>query len=256
MARKIVITSGKGGVGKTTVAACLSAQLARRGERVVLCDADFGLNNVDVVAGVERLVTYDIVDVIEGRCRAKQALIRHPDYGNLYVLTSSHSAPERYVSAQAFKVVLETLAPQFDYIIIDCPAGIDDGFHRAVASADEAIVVTTPHISALRDADKVITLLKSYALQNVAVVVNKLRGELLLDGESLYPQEIEKILKTPLIGVLPEEYGIYKSGLKEQHAAFKTLAANVVTGKKKLYDVTKKYVGIYGGVRRFLKRSL
>ena len=176
MARKIVITSGKGGVGKTTVAACLSAQLARRGERVVLCDADFGLNNVDVVAGVEHLVTYDIVDVIEGRCRAKQALIRHPDYGNLYVLTSSHSAPERYVSAQAFKVVLETLAPQFDYIIIDCPAGIDDGFHRAVASADEAIVVTTPHISALRDADKVITLLKSYALQNVTVVVNKLRG--------------------------------------------------------------------------------
>lgn len=256
MARKIVITSGKGGVGKTTVAACLSAQLARRGARVVLCDADFGLNNVDVVTGVESLVLYDIVDVIEGRCRAKQALIRHPDVGNLYILTSSHSAPERYVSPQALKVVLDALAPQFDFIIIDCPAGIDDGFHRAVASADEAIVVTTPHISAIRDADKVITLLKSYALSSVTVVVNKVRGELLLGGESLYPQEIAGVLKTPLIGVLPEEYGIYKSALKESHTAFKVLAANVLTGKRKIYDVTRKYVGLFGSVRRFLKRSL
>ena len=114
MARKIVVTSGKGGVGKTTVAACLSAQLARRGQRVVLCDADLGLNNVDVATGVEQLAAYDLVDVIEGRCRAKQALVRHPDYVNLHILTSSHSSPERYVSPQAMKVVLDALAPQFD----------------------------------------------------------------------------------------------------------------------------------------------
>ena len=179
MARKIVVTSGKGGVGKTTIAVNVSAQLSKKGNRVVLCDADFGLNNVDVAAGVEGLVTYDIIDVIEGRCRAKQALVKHPKYANLYVLTSSHSAPERYISPQAVRVVLDALAPQFDFIIIDCPAGIDEGFHRAVATADEAIIVTTPHISALRDADKVITVLKSYQLKELSVVINMVRGDLL-----------------------------------------------------------------------------
>ena len=256
MARKIVITSGKGGVGKTTVAAYLAACLAQRGQRVLLCDADFGLNNIDVVTGVENLVCYDLVDVIEGRCRARQALVQHPDFANLYVLTSTHSAPERYVSVQSFKLVIETLAPKFDFVLIDCPAGIDDGFHRAVSSAEEAIVVTTPHISALRDADKVITLLKSYEFSRVGVVVNKVRGDLLAVGESLAPKEIEEILKTPLIGCLPEEYGIYGGELTNIHTAFKVLTSNLLTGKKKSYDLTRKYTGLLGGLRRFLKRSL
>ena len=256
MARKIVITSGKGGVGKTTVAACLAAYLAQRGEKVALCDADFGLNNVDVTTGVENLVTYDLVDIIEGRCRAKQALIRHPDFPNLYVLTSSHSAPERYVSPQAIKLVLENLAPQFDFILIDCPAGIDDGFHRAVATADEAIVVTTPHISAIRDADKVITVLKSYHLNNLMVVLNKVRGDLLVAGECLTPDEVAELLKTPIGGLLPEEHDIFCGDLSEIHAAFRVLANNLLTGRKRLYDVTKKYSGFLGNIRRVLKRNL
>ena len=256
MARKIVVTSGKGGVGKTTVAAYLSAMLARKGKRVILCDADFGLNNVDVATGVESLVTYDVVDVIEGRCRAKQALVRHPRFPNLYVLTSSHSAPERYISPQTFKLVLESLSPTFDFIFIDCPAGIDEGFHRAVASAEEAIVVTTAQVSALRDADKTITLLKSYQFSSVSLVVNKARGDLLVAGESLSPKEISELLKTPLLGVVPEEYSIYGGALDEIHPAFKPMANNLLTGKRKLYDVTKKYTGVLGGVRRFLKRSL
>lgn len=255
MARKIVITSGKGGVGKTTIAAALSAQLAKRGQRVILCDADFGLNNLDVAAGVEDLVVYDIVDVIEGRCRAKQALVRHPDYSNLYLLASNHSAPERYVSPQAVRVVLDALSPQFDFIIIDCPAGIDDGFHRAVATADEAIVVTTPHISALRDADKVITVLKSYQI-GILVTVNMVRGDLLLSGDVLSPKEISELLKTPIVGLIPEDYGIYQGGLTALHPAFKTLANNVLTGKRKLYDVTRKYSGFFGNIRRVLKRRL
>ena len=256
MARKIVVTSGKGGVGKTTVAVNLSAQLARKGQRVILCDADFGLNNVDVAAGVESLITYDIVDVIEGRCRAKQALVRHPNYGNLYLLTSNHSAPERYVSPQAVKVVLDALAPQFDFIFIDCPAGIDDGFHRAVATADEAIVVTTPHISALRDADKVITVLKSYQLNDLTVVVNMARGDLLLSKDSLSPTEISELLKIPLLGVLPEEYGIYQGEITQSHPSFRILANNLLTGKRKLYDVTRKYSGVLGNIRRVLKRKM
>ena len=256
MARKIVVTSGKGGVGKTTVAAMLAAQLARRGQSVVLCDADFGLNNVDVVCGVENFVTYDVVDVIEGRCRAKQALVRHPDFSNLHILTSCHSAPERYVSPQSLKIVLDALSPQFDFILIDCPAGIDEGFHRAVACADEAIVVTTPHVSALRDADKVITLLKSYHLQTLSLVVNKVRGDLLLYGDCLTPSEIEKLLKVSVSGILPEEYRIASGAFADLHPAFKTLAGNVLTGKRKLFDVTRKYTGVLGGLRRWLKKGL
>ncbi len=256
MARKIVVTSGKGGVGKTTVAVNLAARLAQKGQRVILCDADFGLNNVDVAAGVEHLVSYDIVDVIEGRCRAKQALVKHPLYGNLFVLTSSHSAPERYVSPQAVKVVLDALAPQFDFIFIDCPAGIDEGFHRAVATADEAIVVTTPSISALRDADKVITVLKSYRLNELSVVLNKVRGELLMDGACLSPDEIAELLKLPIGGILPEEYGICEGDISTIHPAFKLLADNLLTGRRKLYDVTKKYSGFFGNIRRVLKRNL
>lgn len=256
MARKIVVTSGKGGVGKTTVAVYLAAQLAKKGERVLVCDADFGLNNVDVVTGLEGAVIYDIIDVIEGRCRAKQALVRHPKYANLYVLTSSRSTPERYVSPQAVKLVLDGLAPQFDFIFIDCPAGIDEGFHRAVASADEAIVVTTPSLTALRDADRVITLLKSYQLQSFSLVINRIRGELLATGDCISPKEITELLKLPLIGVIPEEYSIGENDLTEIHIAFRMTAHALRTGKRKLYDATKKYGGVWGSLRRALKRSL
>ena len=237
MARKIVVTSGKGGVGKTTVAANLGAQLSRRGQRVILCDTDFGLNNMDVVTGVENLVVYDIVDVIEGRCRAKQALIRHPDFGNLYILASNHSAPERYISPQAVKL-------------------IDEGFHRAVATAEEALVVTTPHISALRDADKVITVLKSYELASVSVVINMVRGDMLLSGEILSPKEIEEILKTPVLGILPEEDDVFLHNLSDKTRAFKLLAGNLLSEKQRLYDVTRRYTGVFGNIRRLLRKGL
>jgi septum site-determining protein MinD len=154
------------------------------------------------------------------------------------------------------KLVLETLSPQFDFILIDCPAGIEDGFHRAAASADEALVVVTPHVSSLRDADKVITLLKSYSLSSVQVVVNKIRGDLLYKGECLSPKEIEKLLKTQIIGLLPEEYSIYSGEFSFLHTSFKYLGKNVLTGKRKLYDVTKKYTGALGALRRVIKRSL
>ena len=256
MARKIVVTSGKGGVGKTTVAVHLSARLAQKGYRVILCDADFGLNNVDVCAGVEHLVTYDIVDVIEGRCRAKQALVKHPQYANFFVLTSSHSAPERYISPQAVKLVLDGFSSQFDFIFIDCPAGLDEGFHRAVATADEAIVVTTPHISSLRDADKAITLLKSYQLRSLTVVLNKVRGDLLSVGDCLAPSEVESLLKTPIVGLLPEEYVFYGGDLTRLHPSVKILANNLLLEKRKLYDVTRKYSGFFGSLRRVLRKKI
>lgn len=256
MARRIVVTSGKGGVGKTTIAVNLAAQLAQKGQRVILCDADFGLNNVDVATGVENLITYDLVDVIEGRCRAKQALVRHPDFPNLYVLTSSTVTAERYVSPQAVKVVLDGLSAQFDFILIDCPAGIEEGFHRAVATADEAIVVTTPCLSALRDADKVITALKSYRLSELFLVVNMVRGDLQISGETLSPKEIEKLLRVSLLGVLPESKQLRKGELDQIHTSFKMMANYLLSGRKKLYDPTKKYSGFLGNLRRVLKARL
>lgn len=256
MARRIVVTSGKGGVGKTTIAVNLAAQLAQKGQRVILCDADFGLNNVDVATGVENLITYDLVDVIEGRCRAKQALVRHPDFPNLYVLTSSSVTAERYVSPQAVKVVLDGLSAQFDFILIDCPAGIEEGFHRAVATADEAIVVTTPCLSALRDADKVITALKSYRLSELFLVVNMVRGDLQISGETLSPKEIEKLLRISLLGVLPESKQLRKGELDQIHTSFKMMANYLLSGRKKLYDPTKKYSGFLGNLRRLLKARL
>lgn len=257
MARKIVFTSGKGGVGKTTVAVNLGACLAAAGERVVLADTDFGLNNIDVVCGAEDLIHYDIVDVIEGRCRAKQALVRHPRCPNLFILASNHTDPEKYISPQAVRLVLEGLSRSFDYILIDCPAGIDAGFHRAVASAEEAIVVTTPHVSSLRDADKVISVLKSYRLKSVELVVNMVRGDMIIDGEILSPREIAEALKTPLLGVVPQDDGVFlgeRAGSAQK--AFRLLAGNVMKGTRRIYNAASKYGGFFGSIRRSLKKNL
>lgn len=256
MARKMVITSGKGGVGKTTVAVQLGLRLAAKGERVLLADADVGLNNVDVVCGVENAVQFGIVDVIEGRCRAKQALVRHPDSANLFILASNRTDPNRYLSPQAMRLVLENLAPRFDYVLIDSPAGIEGGFHRAVAAAEEALVVTTPHVSSLRDADKVIAVLHSYRLKKVELVVNMVRGDLIVDGEILSPREIADTLKLPLAGVIPQEDGVFLGEKGGALKAFRILAANVMNGTHKLYNATGKYNGFFGSIRRSLKKSL
>lgn len=257
MARKIVFTSGKGGVGKTTVAARLGMCLAAAGERVALADTDFGLNNIDVVCGVEGLIHYDIVDAIEGRCRAKQALVRHPEFSNLFVLASNHTDPNKYISPQAVRLILDNISHAFDYILIDCPAGIEGGFHRAVAAAEEAIVVTTPHVSALRDADKAISVLKSYRLKSVELVVNMVRGDMIVDGEILSPHEISDILKTPLLGVVPQDDGVFlgeRRGAAQK--AFRVLAGNLMKGTRRIYNAAGRYGGFFGSIRRSLKKNL
>ena len=224
MARKIVVTSGKGGVGKTTVCCNLGVQLARRGMRVIVCDLDFGLNNVDVVLGVENRTVYDVVDAVEGRCRPKQALVRHPRYPALSVLSSNRIA-ERYISPQAVRLILESLSPQYDFILLDSPAGIEEGFHRAVSCADEALLVTTPHISAMRDADRVTGMLKSYRLKEVGLAVNLMRKDMVRRGEILSPEEISSVLRIPLLGVIPEEDRVFLENVSERSRAFGKLAA-------------------------------
>ena len=253
MARKIVVTSGKGGVGKTTVTANLGVQLAKSGCRVIVCDLDFGLNNVDVVLGVENLASFDVIDAIEGRCRPKQALVRHPHYPNLYSL-SSNRISERYVSPQAVRLILDTLAPQFEYILIDSPAGIDEGFHRAVACAEEALLVTTPHISAMRDADRVGNMLKGYRLTQIGLVVNMVRGDLVRRGEVLTPEEISKALRLPLTAIVPEEDKIFLENVLDRGKSFKQLA-NYYMGAKPEEESERKYSGLLGALFKGLKRG-
>lgn len=234
MARKIVITSGKGGVGKTTVTANLGVQLAKSGYRVIVSDLDFGLNNVDVVLGVENLAVYDIVDAVEGRCRPKQALVRHPRYPTLFSLASNRMT-DRYVSPQAIRLILDSFSAQFDYILIDSPAGIEEGFHRAAACAEEALLVTTPHISAMRDADKVTGMLRSYKLNRVGLAVNMVRKDFIKHGDTLSPDEIAEILHLPLTVVIPEEDKLFLDNVAERSRAFRILA-NFYTGKTEAED--------------------
>lgn len=261
MARKIVITSGKGGVGKTTLTANLGTFLSMLGARVAMVDVDFGLNNLDVVMGVENKIVYDVSDVLCGRCRAKQALVQDKERKNLFVLPSSGLTANAPVSGQELKLVVENLEGSFDYVLLDSPAGLDVGFHRAVACADEAIVVATPNLTSLRDADKTVTILRSYKLEKTGLVVNRVRGDLVMSDKMLFPKDVESLLKTKLIGVLPEEDAVFLSsgGLPrncDSYKAYKLLALNVHKNDGRIFDPTKKYSGFFGSIRRSIKRSV
>lgn len=261
MARVIVITSGKGGVGKTTVTAGLGRALAKKGKRVVLMDADLGLNNIDVVMDAESRVVYDILDVVENRCRPRQALVEDFMVPGLFILPGAGYDDGSKISGQNLRAVIHSLSPSFDFIFIDCPAGIEAGFHRAVAAADEAIIVTTPHVSALRDADKVVALLKSYRLET-HLIVNRARGDMILGQEQLSCDDIAGLLQVSPIGILPEDDAIntYNCFMADDDkrsdgdVAIDLIADNLLSGGARLFDVTKKYRGFFGGIKRSLKR--
>lgn len=256
MARKIVFTSGKGGVGKTVLSCLIGARLAARGERTIVCDADFSLCNAHLISGLSDLVVYDVIDAIEGRCRAKQALVQHPFFSNFYLLPAVRSAPERYVSPQSLKAVLDALAPTFDYILVDCPSGADEGFHRAAACAEEAVVVATPDLACLNDCDKICVLLKSYGIEKVSLLVNRMRGDLLAEEKTLSPHEIAKLLNLPLVGVIPENDRIVKSGLKDPLGCIGA-ATDALQGKKfRFFDVTAPFKGAFGGIKRKIRAKL
>ncbi len=259
MGRSIVITSGKGGAGKTTVCASLGIALAGLGARTVLVDADITLNNLDLTMGIEGSVVYDISDVAAGKCRIKQALIEDPYTDNLYILPSSHAMRSGGVGARAFQEIVLTLKESFDYVLIDCPAGIDEGFHRAVSASDEALIVTTPSVSALRDADKVIGLLDSYKMQKISLVVNRIRGDLVIEGEMLSAGEISRLLHLKVSGCIPEDdKALLMCGgtpaLSLHHRAVVLLAHYVECGSGRVFDATEKYRGVIGKLRRRLQK--
>ena len=211
MGEVYVITSGKGGVGKTTSSANIGAGLALKEKKVVLIDADIGLRNLDVVMGLENRIVYDIVNVIEGNARLKQALIRDKRYNNLCLLPAAQTRDKNAITPEQMKKVCDDLREDFDFIIIDCPAGIEQGFKNAIAGADKAIVVTTPEVSAVRDADRIVGLLEASELRNPMLILNRIKANMVQRGEMMALEDVSEILAIDVLGVVPDDEDIVVS---------------------------------------------
>ncbi len=208
MGEVIVVTSGKGGVGKTTSTANVGTGLAKLDKKVVLIDTDIGLRNLDVVMGLENRIVYNLVDVVEGNCRIKQALIKDKRYPNLYLLPSAQTRDKSAVTPEQMKKLCEDLKTEFDYILMDCPAGIEQGFKNAIAGADRALVVTTPEVSAVRDADRIIGLLEANEMKQTQLIINRIRMDLVKRGEMMSADDVVEILAVDLVGVVPDDENI------------------------------------------------
>ncbi len=206
MAKVFVVTSGKGGVGKTTITANVGCALAKMGERVCLIDADIGLKNLDVVLGVENRIVYTIIDVVNGNVPPKEALVRHKILKNLFLLPASQIATKEMVSPEDMKEIVKELSKDFDYILIDSPAGIERGFRNAASPAEAALIVTTPEIPAISDADRVIGLLENfgYSDEDIKVIINRIKPKMVKRGDMLSKEDIESILALEIIGAIPD----------------------------------------------------
>ncbi len=208
MGKVIVVTSGKGGVGKTTTSANIGTGLAELGKKVLLIDADIGLRNLDVIVGMEDRIVYDLIDVTDGSCRLSEALITDRKYENLSLLPAAQTKDKTAVSPEQMAKLCGELKNTFDYVIIDCPAGIEQGFKNAVAGADEALVVTVPEVSAVRDADRIIGLLEESGIKEPKLVLNRIRPEMTKSGDMLNLGDIKEILGIDAIGVIPDEEAV------------------------------------------------
>ncbi len=208
MSEVIVVTSGKGGVGKTTTSANVGTGLAKLNKKVVLIDTDIGLRNLDVVMGLENRIVYNLVDVVEGNCRIKQALIKDKRYPNLYLLPSAQTRDKTSVTPEQMQKLIEELKEEFDYILLDCPAGIEQGFKNAIAGADRALVVTTPEVSAIRDADRIIGLLEANEIKKSDLIVNRIRMDMVKKGDMMSIDDVVDILSISLIGAVPDDENI------------------------------------------------
>jgi len=211
MGEAIVITSGKGGVGKTTTSANIGTALALQGKKVCMVDTDIGLRNLDVVMGLENRIIFDLVDVAEGRCRLNQALIKDKRFDELYLLPAAQTKDKDAVSQESVKEIVSELKKDFEYVIIDCPAGIEQGFKNAVAGADKAIVVTTPENAAVRDADRIIGLLENNNLRSPKLIINRIRANMVKSGDMLQIDEICSVLAIDLLGIVPDDEQVIKA---------------------------------------------
>ncbi|WAA10247.1 septum site-determining protein MinD [Fervidibacillus albus] len=212
MGEAIVITSGKGGVGKTTSSANIGTALALQGKKVCLVDTDIGLRNLDVVLGLENRIIYDLVDVANGKCKLQQALVKDKRFDEkLYLLPAAQSSDKSAVTEEQMKTIVSDLKQTFDFIIIDCPAGIEQGFQNAVAGADKAIVVTTPEVSAVRDADRIIGLLEKKPIASPKLIINRIRTNMVKKGDMLDIDEVTNILAIELIGIIADDEEVIKA---------------------------------------------
>jgi septum site-determining protein MinD len=211
MGEAIVVTSGKGGVGKTTTSANLGTALALNGKKVCMVDTDIGLRNLDVVMGLENRIIYDLVDVVDGRCRLTQALIKDKRFEHLYLLPAAQTKDKHAVSPESIRDIVLELKKDFDFVIIDCPAGIEQGFKNAVAGADKAIVVTTPENAAVRDADRIIGLLENENIHAPKLIINRIRANMMKKGEMLDIDEICSVLAIDLLGIVPDDEHVIKA---------------------------------------------
>lgn len=208
MSEVIVVTSGKGGVGKTTTTANLGAGLSLLGKRVVVVDADIGLRNLDVVLGLENRIVYDLVDIVENKCTYKKGMIKDKRYENLFLIPAAQTRDKTAVKPEQMAQLTNALREEFDYVLIDCPAGIEQGFKNAVAGADRAFVVTTPEVSAVRDADRIIGLLSAEGITDPKLIINRIRPEMVKRGDMMGIDDMIDILAIDLLGIVPDDEAI------------------------------------------------
>ena len=263
MSEVMVITSGKGGVGKTTTTANIGTGLALLGYSVVLIDTDIGLRNLDVVMGLENRIIYNLVDVVEGNCRMKQALIRDKRCQNLYLLPSAQTRDKSSVNPGQMRKLVEDLREEFDYILLDCPAGIEQGFQNAIAGADRALVVTTPEVSAIRDADRIIGLLEASQLQEIDLIVNRVRMDMVRRGDMMSVADVADILAVNVIGAVPDDEDVVISANQgEPLVDTDTVAGQAylnickrITGESVPFLDLDPHRGILVRISGFLKRA-
>lgn len=265
MGESIVITSGKGGVGKTTTTANIGTALASLGKKVVVIDGDTGLRNLDVLMGLENRIVYTIVDVIENRCRTKQALIKDKRFPHLCLLPTAQTKDKDDINGNQMLKLVNELKEDFDYVLIDCPAGIEQGFENAIIGADKAIVVVNPEITSVRDADRVIGKLDAKGLEDHKVIINRLNPEMTQRGDMLDISDILEILSVELQGVVPDDRGVTVSTNKGEPIvlnkdslagkAFVNIAKRVIGEEVPLLNLTVEQPGLIGSILKFFKRN-
>jgi septum site-determining protein MinD len=264
MGESIVITSGKGGVGKTTTTANIGTALASMGKKVVVIDGDTGLRNLDVLMGLENRIVFTLIDVIEERCRLKQALIKDKRFSNLYLLPTAQTRDKNDVPTDEMLKIVNELKEEFDYVIIDCPAGIEQGFENAVVGADRAIVVVNPEVTSVRDADRVIGKLDAKGLDQHELLINRLNNEMVKKGDMLNINDIIDTLSVKLIGVVPDDRNITISTNKGEPIvlddkalsgqAFKNIARRIVGEEVPLMDLNEEQAGFLNSLMKLFRK--
>ena len=266
MTRIITITSGKGGVGKTTIVANLGTALAKLGKKVALIDADFGLRNLDLLLGLENRVVYTILEVIAGECSIEKALVKDKRQPGLALLPAAQNRNKEAVSPEQVKEIVSKITPNFDYLIVDCPAGIELGFRNAIAAAKEAIIVTTPEMAAVRDADRVIGLLEAEGIKKISLIVNRLRAEMVQLDKMISVEDIIDLLVIPLIGIVPDDERVIVSTnrgepivLEERPSlpgmALRNIARRLEGEEVPFLDLMASYDNLFTRLRRLFKKT-